>query len=82
MRSSIGMGSRSKAASAVGARARPSAALIAELRRGKTELRREREALSLREKVRQVIGLQRLQYPLLARQRPLQSWERPWDIDP
>jgi len=82
MRYSIGMGSPSKEASAVGRRPRPSAALIAELRRGKSELRRQREGLSLREKVRQVMELQRLQYPLLARQRPLQPWERPWDIEP
>jgi hypothetical protein len=64
------------------ARPRPSAELIAKLRQGKADLRREREALPLREKIRQVLELQRLQYPLLARQRTLEPWERPWDIEP
>lgn len=76
------MGSRSRDASAVGLRARPSPELIAKLRQGKAELRFEREALALREKVRQVMELQRLQHPLLAQQRPLQDWERPWEIEP
>jgi hypothetical protein len=26
--------------------------------------------------------LQRLQFPLLAKQRKLRSWERPWDVEP
>ncbi len=81
MRSSASMGSRSDAG-AVGLRARPSADLITRLRRGKAELRRERERLALPEKVRQVIELQRFAYPLLARQRALEPWERPWDIEP
>jgi hypothetical protein len=67
---------------ALGLRPRPSSELLARLRQGKAELRREREALSLREKVRQVMELQRIQYPLLARQRPLEPWERPWEIEP
>src|SRR5712692_8986786 len=77
-----GMVSRSEGAAAVGLRPRPSAELLAKLRQGKAELRLEREGLSLREKVRQVMELQRIQYPLLARQRPLEPWERPWDIEP
>jgi len=76
------MVSRSEGASAVGVRPRPSAELIARLRQGKAELEREREGLSLPEKVRQVMELQRLEYPLLARQRALEPWERPWDIEP
>jgi hypothetical protein len=55
---------------------------VAKLRQGKDELRRDREELPLPEKIRQVIELQRLQYPLLARQRTLRSWERPWEIEP
>ena len=73
------MGSRSDTTTE---RLRPSPELIAALRAGKTSLRQERAGLSLREKVRQVIELQRLQYPLLARQRVLRSWERPWEIEP
>jgi hypothetical protein len=77
------MGSRSEeAAPAVGIRQRPTAELIDRLRQGKAALRREREAWPLREKVRQVIALQRFQYPLLTRQRPLEPWERPWEIEP
>jgi hypothetical protein len=62
--------------------ARPSAALLAGLRAGKDELRRERMALPLREKVRLVLALQRIQWPLIQRQRPLQPWELPWDVEP
>jgi hypothetical protein len=64
------------------ARPRPSSDLIETLRKGKAELRRHRMELSLREKIAQVLVLQRLHYPLLRKQRPLQSWERPWDIEP
>jgi hypothetical protein len=76
------MVSRSEDASTLGQRTRPSAELLARLRQGKAELRREREGLSLREKVIQVMELQRVQYPLLARRRPLEPWERPWEIEP
>jgi hypothetical protein len=51
-------------------------------RRGKAELRREREQMPLREKVRQVIELQRFVYPLLSCRRTLEPWERPWEIEP
>ena len=74
------MGSRSESGGR--SRSRPSAELVAKLRQGKDELRRDREELPLPEKIRQVIELQRLQYPLLARQRTLRSWERPWEIEP
>jgi hypothetical protein len=81
MPSSNSMGSRSENAPRVRLRARPSASLTARLRRGKAELRRERERMPLPEKVRQVIELQRFAYPLLARQRTLEPWERPWEIE-
>jgi hypothetical protein len=38
--------------------------------------------MPLPEKVRQVIELQRFVYPLLARRRALEPWERPWEIEP
>lgn len=82
MRSSSSMGSRSDDATAVSLRARPAADLIARLRQGKAELRRSRERLPLPEKVRQVIELQKAVYPLIARRRELEPWERPWEIDP
>lgn len=39
-------------------------------------------ALPLKEKVRILLQLQQLDLPLLARQRPLQAWERPWAVEP
>ena len=63
-------------------RARPTPELLAQLRAGKDQLRRRRLTLSLPEKVRQLLALQRIQATMIARQRPLRSWERPWDIDP
>lgn len=39
-------------------------------------------AAPLREKVRILLELQRQDLPLIARQRPLRPWERPWDITP
>jgi hypothetical protein len=55
---------------------------VARQQQGKAELRREREQLPLREKVRQVLELQRFVYPLLSRRRTLEPWERPWEIEP
>ncbi len=39
-------------------------------------------AAPLQEKVRVLLELQRQDLPLIARQRPLRPWERPWDINP
>ena len=36
----------------------------------------------LQEKVRVLLELQQQDLPLLARQRPLRPWERPWDVTP
>ena len=60
---------------------RPTPELIAALRRGKAVLRHERQMMSLPEKVRAVIELQRAYLPLLAKQRPLRPWERVWEAD-
>ena len=38
--------------------------------------------LPTREKVRILLELQRQDLPLVARHRPLRSWERPWPIEP
>jgi hypothetical protein len=43
---------------------------------------REQARLPLPEKFRVLIELQRQDLPLLARQRPLKPWERPWEITP
>ena len=60
----------------------PPAELLDQLRQGKTALHRRHAALPLPEKVRLVIELQRIVLPLIARQRALRSWERPWEIEP
>ena len=65
-----------------GDRPRPSPELLERLRQGKIALRERRRAMSLREKVREMLELQRVTFPLLARYRPLRSWERPWDVEP
>jgi hypothetical protein len=56
--------------------------LLDRLRQGKAVLHRRHAALPLPEKVRLVMELQRIVLPLIARQRPLRSWERPWEIEP
>jgi hypothetical protein len=56
--------------------------LLLRLRNGKAALHARHAALPLREKVRLVIELQQIVLPLIERQRPLRSWERPWTIDP
>ncbi len=63
-------------------RGRPTAELLDRLRQGKAALRARRRDLSLAEKVKAVIALQRACLPLLARQRPLRPWERIWEIEP
>lgn len=62
-------------------RSRPSPEVLLALRAGKSALRNKRASLPLREKVRQMLELQRVQFPLLRKQRPLRPWERPWDIE-
>ena len=76
------MDSPSKARVAAEARPRPSAELLARLRAGKAEIRARRIALPLREKVRQLLQLQHIYVAQLARHRPLEPWERPWDVEP
>jgi hypothetical protein len=63
-------------------RSRPSAETLAALARGKSALRARRLTLSLPEKVRQLLELQRAQFPLLKKRRVLRSWEKPWDVRP
>lgn len=62
--------------------ARPTPELLARLREGKARVHAEQAALDLPGKVAQVLELQRLYLPLIARQRPLRSWERAWDVTP
>jgi hypothetical protein len=63
-------------------RPRASPKLLDALREGKAALRRQREKLDLREKVRIVLEMQRICLPLIVRRRRLAEWERPWAITP
>jgi len=69
-------------ASAPGRRPHASPELLNALRDGKEALRRQRERLELREKIRIVLELQRLCFPLIRQRRRLAEWERPWAITP
>jgi hypothetical protein len=60
----------------------PSDALLERLWQGKAALHRRHAALPLPEKVRVVMELQRIVLPLIARQRALRGWERPWEVEP
>jgi hypothetical protein len=73
---------RSKLLAASSARQRPSPELLRKLRAGKAMLRQQRIGLPLQEKVRQLLQLQHIHIALLAKQRPLRPWERPWDVEP
>ncbi len=55
---------------------------VARLLARKQEWHRQQANQPLHEKVRILLELQRQELPLLARQRPLRPWERPWDITP
>jgi len=50
--------------------------------RRKAAWHRAQAARPLREKVEILLELQRQDLPLLMRQRPLRSWERPWNVEP
>ena len=54
--------------------------VLERLREGKRQLRRERTAMSLEEKVRQVVELQKIALPILRRRGRLQGWERVWPL--
>lgn len=48
----------------------------------KTEWHRRQARLPIKEKVRILLELQKQDYPLLKKQRRLEWWERPWEIEP
>jgi hypothetical protein len=60
----------------------PDSSVVAGLLKRKEDWHRRQAALPLKEKVRVLLELQRQELPLLARQRPLKPWERPWEITP
>lgn len=55
---------------------------VKDLLQRKRAWHRAQAAAPLREKVRVLLELQKQDLPLIARQRPLRPWERPWDVTP
>ncbi len=53
---------------------------IQRLRDGKRELRRRRVAMSLEEKVRQVVELQKIHVTIVGQRRALRPLERVWPL--
>jgi hypothetical protein len=58
----------------------PNQTTISRLRKGKSDLRRDRVAMDLPEKVRQVVKLQEFAIETIRRRRPLRDHERVWRI--
>jgi tRNA(Ile)-lysidine synthase TilS/MesJ len=48
----------------------------------KKEWHKEQAKLPIKEKMRQLLELQKHDLPLLAKQRELKWWEKPWNIEP
>lgn len=48
----------------------------------KKEWHKQQAQLPIKEKMRILLQMQKQTLPLLARQRPLKWWEKPWDIEP
>jgi hypothetical protein len=53
---------------------------IQTLREGKRQLRQQRVAMSLADKVRQVVELQKIHVAVVGRRRQLQPLERVWQL--
>jgi hypothetical protein len=63
--------------------ARPSDELVSRLYEGKRALHAEQRALSLPDKVRKLLELQKIYYEISrSRGVELRWWEKPWDIEP
>lgn len=62
-------------------RARPSDALLTRQREAKDQWRRQIASLPFGDKIRMVLEMQRRLYPILKERRPLQWWERPWELE-
>jgi len=64
-------------------RPRPTSELLDALRDGKRALHEQQRDLPLPEKIRQLLELQKIDYAIrTARGDTLESWQRPWDIEP
>ena len=53
---------------------------LTRLREGKNDLRKSRIEMSLPEKVRQVVELQKIAVATISRRRPLRELERVWPL--
>jgi len=58
------------------------AEVAARIFEAKREWHTDQAKLPLKEKVRILLELQRIEYPLRKRRGTLRYWERPWDIEP
>jgi len=56
--------------------------MLEQLRAGKRELHAEQRALSPREKIAQLLALQKIDYAIRSKRGELRPWETPWDIEP
>lgn len=64
-------------------RPRPTPELLASLRAGKEALHAAQREVPLREKVRQLLELQKIDYAIrIARGERLEPWQKPWDVEP
>lgn len=63
-------------------RSRPTAELLASIRKSKRDIHASQRDLPLPEKVRQVLALQKIDYAIRSARGELRSWEKPWDIEP
>jgi hypothetical protein len=58
----------------------PNETVIRRLREGKEHLREQRRAMTLPEKVRQVVELQKAVLPMIRQRRELHDWEDVWPL--
>ncbi len=50
--------------------------------KNKKKWHQQQSQLPIKEKMRILLELQKHDWPLLAKQRELKWWEKPWDIEP
>jgi len=61
----------------------PSDELVRRLYYAKYPLQKKSAAMSLPEKFKRLLELQKIAYEIrIAREDQLQSWEKPWDVEP
>ena len=63
-------------------RSRPTPELLEQLREGKRQLHEAQRELPLKEKVRQLLELQKIDYEIRKSRGDLRPWEKPWEIEP